>query len=145
MAELPAYDLEVEADPSANTPPTISGSPATTGTVGNSYAFTPEAEDPDGQVLSFSVDNLPSWASFDTLTGELSGTPGESDVGTFAGIVISVSDGVASSSLPAFDIISVRRASRRRPITARRSSAARPRQRLPWAIAYSFRPTASGS
>ena len=67
VAELPAYDLEVEADPSANTAPTISGSPATTVTVGNSYAFTPEAVDPDGQVLSFSVDNLPSWAGFDTL------------------------------------------------------------------------------
>jgi len=104
VAELPAYDLEVEADPSANTAPTISGSPATTVTVGNSYAFTPEAVDPDGQVLSFSVDNLPSWAGFDTLTGELSGTPAEADVGTFDGIVISVSDGAASSSLPSFDI-----------------------------------------
>jgi Putative Ig domain len=104
VAELPAYDLEVEGDPSANTPPTIGGSPATTGTVGNSYVFTPEALDPDGQVLSFSVDNLPSWAGFDTLTGELSGTPAEADVGTFDGIVISVSDGAVSSSLPAFDI-----------------------------------------
>ena len=107
VAELPAYDLEVEADPSANTPPTISGSPATTATVGNSYAFTPEAVDPDGQVLSFSVDNLPSWAGFDTLDRGALGYAGGSDVGTFDGIVISVSDGAASSSLPAFDIIGV--------------------------------------
>ena len=142
VAELPAYDLEVEADPSANTPPTISGSPATTGTVGNSYAFTPEAEDPDGQVLSFSVDNLPSWASFDTLTGELSGTPVESDVGTFAGIVISVSDGAASSSLPAFDI-TVSAGEPPPPDNRAPVISGSPASAVTVGNAYSFRPTAS--
>ncbi len=77
VAELPAYDLEVEGDPNANTPPAITGTPSTTATVGNAYSFTPDATDPDGQVLSFSIANLPSWASFDTLTGELSGTPAD--------------------------------------------------------------------
>jgi hypothetical protein len=52
--------------------------------------------------LSFSIANLPSWASFDPTTGRLSGTPGAQHVGTTNGIVISVSDGEASASLPAF-------------------------------------------
>ena len=104
LAELPTFDLEVESDPSANTVPSISGSPATTAIVGNSYSFTPESTDPDGQVLSFSIDNLPAWASFDPLTGELSGTPGDGDVGAYTGIVMTVSDGTGSSSLPSFDI-----------------------------------------
>ena len=142
VAELPAYDLEVEADPSANTPPTISGTPAATAVVGNSYAFTPEAVDPDGQVLSFSIDNLPGWASFDTLTGELSGTPGDNDVGTFAGIVISVSDGAASISLPAFDItVSAGEpppADNRPPVIS-----GSPAPAVTAGSAYSFRPTAS--
>ena len=142
VAELPAYNLEVEADPSANTPPTISGTPAATAIVGNSYAFTPEAADPDGQVLSFSIDNLPGWASFDTLTGELSGSPGDNDVGTFAGIVISVSDGAASNSLPAFDItVSAGEpppADNRAPVISGSPAAA-----VTVGSAYSFRPTAS--
>jgi Putative Ig domain len=142
VAELPAYDLEVEADSTANTPPTINGSPATSGTVGNSYAFTPEASDPDGQVLSFSVDNLPSWASFDTLTGELTGTPAESDVGTFADIVISVSDGAASSSLPAFDITVAAGAppplDNRAPVIS-----GSPASAVTVGNAYSFQPSAS--
>ena len=104
VAELPAYDLAVAADPSSNTAPTITGSPSTTGTVGNTYTFSPAASDPDGQVLSFSIDNLPSWASFDTLNGELSGTPSDGDVGTHSGIVISVSDGAATKALPPFSI-----------------------------------------
>ena len=142
VAELPAYNLEVEADPSANTPPTISGTPAATAIVGNSYAFTPEAADPDGQVLSFSIDNLPGWASFDTLTGELSGSPGDNDVGTFAGIVISVSDGAASSSLPAVDItVSAGEpppADNRAPVIS-----GSPAPAVTVGSAYSFRPTAS--
>ena len=142
VAELPAYNLEVEADPSANTPPTISGTPAATAIVGNSYAFTPEAADPDGQVLSFSIDNLPGWASFDTLTGELSGSPADNDVGIFAGIVISVSDGAASSSLPAFDItVSAGEpppADNRAPVIS-----GSPAPAVTVGSAYSFRPTAS--
>jgi fibronectin type 3 domain-containing protein len=47
---------------------------------------------------------MPAWASFDTSTGELQGTPATSDVGTYSGIVISASEGSSNSSLPAFSI-----------------------------------------
>jgi hypothetical protein len=71
---------------------------------GHAYSFTPSAHDPDGDALTFSIVNRPPWANFNTATGTLSGTPGAGDVGVFSGIVISVSDGEASVSLPSFSI-----------------------------------------
>lgn len=44
------------------------------------------------------------WASFDPLTGQLSGSPNNAAVGLYTGIVISVSDGTSTVELPAFDI-----------------------------------------
>jgi Putative Ig domain len=90
--------------PLSNTPPTISGTPVTTVIVGSAYSFTPTASDANGNALTFSIQNEPAWASFNTATGQLLGTPASSDVGTFAGIVISVSDGQSNSSLPPFTV-----------------------------------------
>ena len=57
-----------------------------------------------GDSLSFSVVNKPSWATFNSVNGALSGTPSNDDVGTTSGIIISVSDGTISTSLSAFSI-----------------------------------------
>jgi hypothetical protein len=100
-ASLAAFSIQVKA---AVQPPTISGTPATQVTAGQAYSFTPTASGPAGLTLSFSVQNLPSWATFSIATGTLSGTPATSNVGTFSNIVISVSDGQASAALPAFSI-----------------------------------------
>ncbi|HVS76958.1 MAG TPA: putative Ig domain-containing protein [Steroidobacteraceae bacterium] len=101
-ASLAPFTITVSAPPTANTAPTISGAPATTGTVGTAYAFTPKASDTDGDALTFSIQNKPSWASFSAATGTLSGTP--STAGTYSSIVISVSDGQTSASLAPFSI-----------------------------------------
>ncbi|MEL7450148.1 MAG: Ig-like domain-containing protein [Pseudomonadota bacterium] len=88
-----------------NRPPTIDGNAGTSVVAGNGYTFTPSATDPDeDDVLTFSIVNQPSWAAFDTGTGMLSGNPVSADVGTTTGIVISVSDGSLTASLPAFDL-----------------------------------------
>jgi hypothetical protein len=84
--------------------PTISGSPATSVTAGQAYTFQPSASDANGDTLAFSITGAPSWASFDSGTGRLSGSPGANDVGTASNVVISVSDGGRSASLPAFSI-----------------------------------------
>ncbi|WP_336367658.1 DUF4347 domain-containing protein [Marinobacter sp. C2H3] len=84
--------------------PLISGSPTTTIAVGSAYRFTPLAKDVYGQPLTFSISHRPSWASFDAATGQLSGTPGAGDVGATTNIVISVSNGDQSASLPAFEL-----------------------------------------
>ena len=104
-AALPAFSITVMATAgTVATAPSISGSPLTSVLVGAGYAFTPSATDPDGNPLTFAIQNKPSWASFDTSTGELSGTPGAGDVGGTSGIVISVEDGGNVASLPAFAI-----------------------------------------
>jgi Putative Ig domain len=107
-ATLPAFNLHVlaaTATTTTTTPaPTISGTPATSVTAGSPYSFTPTASGPSGMTLSYSVKNKPSWATFSIASGLLSGTPSSSQTGPYSGIVISVSDGQASSALPAFSI-----------------------------------------
>jgi hypothetical protein len=71
---------------------------------GTAYTFVPTASDPDGSTLSFSITNRPAWATFNSSTGRLSGTPSAADVGAYANIQISVSDGSASASLTSFSI-----------------------------------------
>ena len=91
-----------------NDAPTLTGTPATTVSQDSAYSFTPDSDDVDGDTLLFSIANKPAWASFDTATGALTGTPGSADVGTTTGIVISVDDqqGAPDSvqSLPAFNL-----------------------------------------
>ncbi len=101
-ASLPAFTLTVT---NINDAPTITGSPAVTVAQGTAYSFVPTAADVDtGTTLTFSIANKPTWATFNTATGALSGTPTNTDVGATAGIVISVSDGTLSASLPAFTL-----------------------------------------
>jgi len=87
-----------------NQAPTISGNPPATDTAGTAYSFQPTASDPNGNALTFSIQNKPSWASFSTSSGNLSGTPAAADAGTASNIVISVSDGTSQASLPGFSI-----------------------------------------
>jgi hypothetical protein len=129
---LPAFTLSV----AANRAPTITGTPPTTATVGQAYSFTPSASDPDGQPLTFSIVNRPSWASFNTSTGRLSGTPASANVGTTTGIVIRVSDGMTTTSLPSFNL-EVTADNRAPTISGTPPATAREGQ------AYSFTPSAS--
>jgi hypothetical protein len=103
-AYLPAFAITVKRAPTSNTPPVISGTPATSVIAGNTYAFRPSASDANGDPLTFSIANKPGWAAFSTSTGRLSGTPTSSHVGSYANITIRVSDGKATTSLPAFAI-----------------------------------------
>ena len=91
-------------NPTQNSAPVISGTPATAVVTGDMYSFTPSATDADGDALSFSISNKPSWATFQASTGKLSGQPMLGDEGTYADVIISVSDGEATTSLPAFSI-----------------------------------------
>ena len=92
------------ADVVANRAPVVSGSPAVSIVAGTAYSFTPTASDPDGNVLTYSISNQPAWATFSSSTGQLSGTPGTANVGTTSNIVITVSDGLLSATLAAFNI-----------------------------------------
>jgi len=90
--------------PPTNSAPRITGTPNTSVLQGTGYSFAPSATDADGNALTFSVANLPAWATFNSSTGRISGTPSAANVGTYNNITISVSDGSANTSLPAFSI-----------------------------------------
>jgi len=101
---LGPFRISVSASGSAPAGLTISGAPIASVVNGNAYSFTPATTDPSGAALTFSVKSAPSWATFNSATGELSGTPTAADVGTYSNITIGVSDGTTSVSLPAFAI-----------------------------------------
>ena len=100
-----------------NSPPTSSGGPATDAAkahltisgrsstsinVGSEYGCTPTVTDQNGDTLTFSIQNKPTWATFNTSSGATGGTPTAADAGTYANIIISVTDGKMSVSLPVF-------------------------------------------
>jgi hypothetical protein len=82
----------------------IGGSAPTTAVVNSKYSFLPSASDPNGDALSFQIANKPAWATFNTVTGELTGTPTLGQLGTYADIIISASDGKGSAQLGPFSI-----------------------------------------
>jgi hypothetical protein len=135
-AALPAFSISVAA--SANRAPVIAGTPATSIVAGQAYSFTPTSSDPDGQTLSFSIANKPSWASFNTSTGRLSGTPTSANQGTTSNIVITVSDGTLSASLAAFSITVTAATQNAAPVIS-----GTPPTSVVAGTAYSFTPTAS--
>ncbi len=58
-----------------NTPPTINYIGQTTATVGKPLEGRLDIKDPDGDKVTVSFENLPSWLKYDATTGLLSGTP----------------------------------------------------------------------
>jgi hypothetical protein len=90
--------------PGGNQAPTISGAPGAQAMQGQQYSFTPAASDANGDSLTFTIQNAPPWATFNSSTGQLSGTPTSAQVGSYANIIISVSDGSATTNLASFSI-----------------------------------------
>ncbi len=86
----------------ANSVPMITGTPDNNISENRTYSFIPFASDSDQDALVFSITNKPSWATFNTATGQLTGTP--KTTGVYSNVVISVSDGTVTSSLPEFTI-----------------------------------------
>jgi hypothetical protein len=109
---MPAFAITVKrtnakptpaaSTPVANAAPVILGVPAISGTVGQLYSFKPTVNDKNGDTLTFSIQNKPTWASFDTATGALSGTP--ATAGQHANVVIRVSDGKSTAALQPFTL-----------------------------------------
>lgn len=132
LTSLPAFSIQVK---SSNRAPTISGSPAGTAQVTQAYSFTPAGSDPDQDALTYSITNKPSWATFSTTNGRLSGTPSAANVGSYTGITIKVSDGKLTAALAAFSINVTAIANKAPTIGGTPSTAAQV------SVAYSFTPT----
>lgn len=87
-----------------NSAPMISGVPPSGVVIGESYSFTPTASDADGDTLTFSIQNKPSWSDFSPTTGTLSGSPTLGDIRTYSEITIEVTDNLATTALASFAI-----------------------------------------
>ncbi len=141
---------EPPADPATgNAPPTIWGEPATSVMAGTQYVFAPEADDDDGDVLTFSIVNKPEWATFEETSGELRGVPAADDVGDYDEIVISVTDDNSVASLPAFSIEVTEQPSQGgddpgdEPVSQAPTIAGDPNQFVAAGDTYAFQPEAS--
>lgn len=90
--------------PSGNSAPTIAAVLDSFANVGQLFDFVPSANDPDGDSLQFTAENLPPWASIDPSSGRITGTPGEFDAGIYESIRIVVADGRRTTMTPPFSI-----------------------------------------
>jgi hypothetical protein len=133
---LAAFAPAAHAAKQWNRPPSISGTPSRTVLAGQAYAFRPNAWDPEGRRLEFSIVNKPRWASFSGATGRLSGTPGPHAAGEYVDIRIRVSDGRSTKALGPFSIV-VKQANRAPKISGEPQTSAREGQ------VYWFKPNAS--
>lgn len=78
--------------PASNQSPTISGDANAYARVGRTYEFQPTFNDADHDKLTFTAENLPPWASIDTTSGRITGTPAAGDLGEYEDITITVAD-----------------------------------------------------
>ena len=81
----------------------ITGTPATSATVGQNYVFKPALAQ-GGGVVTFEILGQPAWATFNSTTGVLTGTPAAANVGSSGGITITGTNGSSNSSIGPFVI-----------------------------------------
>ena len=150
-AVLSSFSVTVQASGSGGSggsPPskggavTIGGSPPATVSAGSTYSFTPTTTDPSGHTLSFAIIDKPSWATFSSSTGKLTGTPSAANVGKFSNIEIAVNDGMTSAVLPSF-AVTVQSASGTTKDTVTISGT--PSSTVTEGKTYSFQPSAKDS
>jgi hypothetical protein len=120
----------------------ISGTPATVVMPGDYYLFTPTVTGNSGtRRLKFTIENKPSWAYFNTSRGTLAGVTNKNTVGAYPNIVITVTNGVSTASLPPFTITVGNPSTPPSGGTRHRRSRARHRPQLwPVALIRSHRP-----
>jgi hypothetical protein len=98
-------DLKAGLPTGANVPVqplTISGTPASSATVGTPYSFTPTTSGGSGTKTFALTGTLPAGLNFSTTTGAISGTPTTAQ--NVTGLNITVTDTSGSASLGAFSI-----------------------------------------
>jgi RHS repeat-associated protein len=97
-----AFDLPVVAT-AANNAPRITSQPPGPAAVAMVYQYSVRAEDPNGDPLSFRLDQAPSGMMIGSATGLLTWTPASAQAGTQR-VVITVSDGRGGTATQTFDL-----------------------------------------
>jgi hypothetical protein len=83
--------------------PTFTSTPVTSATPGSLYTYTAIASGTPAPTLSL-TSILPSWLTFNPATGELTGTPGNSNAKTSATVTITADNGVPPLATQTFTI-----------------------------------------
>lgn len=79
-----------------NDPPQFSTTPPLTVDQNSTYTYTVLAVDPEGDPVTYSAPQIPSWLTFNPSTRILSGIPGNTDVGLHP-VTLRASDGTAEN------------------------------------------------
>ena len=80
-----------------NIPPVIESDPVTTAKEGAVYAYDVEATDPNEDILTYSLTVSPTGMTINSITGAITWTPTESQIGENE-VVVEVSDGSKSTT-----------------------------------------------
>jgi hypothetical protein len=89
--------LGYNTDIAENEAPKITSTAPTTATIGTQYTYLPVANDPEGDLLTWSLADEPVGMTIDSTTGEITWTPGE-EVTTSGDVTLTVSDDSQSDS-----------------------------------------------
>jgi hypothetical protein len=87
--------------------PTFTSVPVTAATPGSLYTYTAVAAGTPAPTLAL-TSVLPAWLTFSASTGELTGTPGNSDAKTTVTVTLTASNGVTPNGTQTFDIVVAR-------------------------------------
>ena len=87
-SDTDSVTITVSAD---NDAPSIDSTAVTSATEDAAYSYTVATSDPEGQTVTVSCTTCPSWLSYSSSTGKLTGTPDNDDVGANA-VVLSATD-----------------------------------------------------
>ena len=82
----------------------ISWTPTTTVDEWSVYSFTPTFTDADGDIPTYSIQNKPSWATFNTATWELTGTPDYNSAWSYNNVIITATSNWSAVNLSSFNI-----------------------------------------
>src|SRR5579863_8905120 len=83
---------------------TITAAPASSVSVGANYSVQVRVQASIADTIGYSIQNKPTWATFNTASGQLQGTPTPADVGSYSNVVISASDASGTATLPGFTV-----------------------------------------
>ncbi len=95
--------MNITVTPVNDGAPTITSTAVTTIAEDSAYTYTVTTNDVDGDTVTLAGTTIPSWLSFNTGTGVLSGTPTNDDVGIH-NVVITATDGNGGSVTDEFSI-----------------------------------------
>jgi RHS repeat-associated protein len=104
IVDLPnAQTITANISMGPNRPPVITSAPVTQVLVGSTYSYAVAATDPDGDSLTWGIQQPPPGLTFNEFTGQITWSPTEDQVGTWP-IVVEVNDRRGGVVVQSFDI-----------------------------------------